>query len=102
MSLESLLLRRRVIWNVLPAAFVVGALWSSVVGENGILNRHQIKARLSATEAEVHRVESENESLRSQIVALKGNPTALRRVTATTLLRAEPGTTIYRLDPSGD
>ena len=101
MSLESVLIRR-LVWNVVPAAFVVGTLWTALAGEHGLLNRHQIKARLSATEAEVHRVEADNAALRAEIGALKSNAMALRRITANTLLRAEPGTTIYRLESSGD
>lgn len=98
MTFESVLIRR-LVWNVVPAALVVGALWASLAGEHGLLERHKLKARLAATQAEVVRVQQENTRLASEVRALRQDPVALRREAARTLLRAEAGATIYRFEP---
>jgi len=98
MSFESVLLRR-LVWNIVPAALVVGTLGASLAGENGLLSRHKLKARLAATEAQVVAVEVENADLRAEVRGLRGSPVALRRAAARTLLRAEPGSTLYRFEP---
>lgn len=100
MPLESVLIRR-LVWNLVPAALVVGTLGASLAGENGLLSRHKLKARLAATEAHAVAVEVENEDLRAEVRGLRDSPVALRRAAARTLLRAEPGSTIYRFE-SGD
>ncbi len=97
MSLESVLIRR-LIWNVVPAAMVVGALWAALAGEHGLLNRHKLKSRLAATEAAVEVQIAENERQEAKIVALREDPVALRREAARVLLQAEPGATLYRLE----
>jgi cell division protein FtsB len=89
-------LARRIIWNVLPTAIVVGALWMALAGKEGLLKRHAVKQRLIATEERVQQQQIENEILRARIRGLRQDPISLRRVAAERLLMAEAGSTIYR------
>lgn len=97
MNLESVL-ARRLAWNVVPAAIVVGALWASLAGEHGLLNRHKLKARLAGTQAEAAQVERDNARLRAEVYALKTDPLAVERAAAAVLLQAPEAATIYRLE----
>ena len=89
---------RRLIWNLIPASVLVGALWIALAGENGLLERSSLQQRLLATEARVSHVEDGNRELEAEIRALKTAPQVRRRVAAETLLRAEEGSTIYRFE----
>ena len=89
---------RRLIWNLVPASVVVGALWVALAGENGLLERSSVQQRLIATEARVAHMEDGNRELEANIRALKTAPQARRRAAAETLLRAEEGSTIYRFE----
>jgi cell division protein FtsB len=96
-ALNSALLRR-LIWNVLPAALVLGALYMTVAGEAGLLARHRLQQQVVVTELRVDRVQDENTLKRLRIDSLRGDPDALRREAAEQLLVAAPGSTVYRLD----
>ena len=89
---------RRLIWNLVPASVLVGALWIALAGENGLLERSTLQQRLIATEARVSHVEDGNRTLEADIRALKTAPQIRRRVAAESLLRAEEGSVIYRFD----
>jgi cell division protein FtsB len=87
---------RRLIWNVLPVVLVTGALWMALAGEDGLLRRHELKHQLAATKARTENVLLENQALRREIRALRSEQAAVQRASATTLLTAQPGSTIYR------
>ncbi len=89
---------RRIIWNVIPIALVVGALEMVLVGDDGLLERHHLKQRLYTTQTSVTQMEEVNVVLRSRIRALHSNPDAVRRVVGERLLSAPTGSTIYRFD----
>lgn len=102
MSTESPLVRR-LLWNLVPLAVVVGAVTTTLIGEEGLLNRHELKQRLYAMQARVEDVELENARLQAQVRALQDDPRAVRREAATQLLLAPEGSTIYRFEStSGD
>ena len=42
---------RRLVWNVLPGLMLLGAVKMTLLGDEGMLNRHQVKRRLYATQA---------------------------------------------------
>jgi cell division protein FtsB len=87
---------RRVVWNLIPVVLVLGALDIVLVGEDGLLVRHQLKKRLYTTEALVGEVKRDNAVLVAQVRSLRENPAAVKREAAKRLLAAEKGSTIYR------
>ena len=92
------ILARRLVWNVLPASLVVGAVYVTVVGKEGLLARHALKMRVSTTEQAVRELEVANAHKRLEIAALRRDPAALTRVAADELFLAPAGSTIYRFD----
>ncbi len=89
---------RRLLWNVLPAVMVVGAVWFALAGEEGLLRRHELKQRLMAIDTHRSQVESDNTALRRQIRGLRADVRAVEREAASQLLLARPGSTVYRFD----
>ncbi|MEC8423645.1 MAG: phage holin family protein [Myxococcota bacterium] len=89
-------LARRLIWNVLPAALVIGAVYVTVAGEAGLLARHTLKKRVQTTERAVSVLREQNAHKRARIAALKRDPRALQRAAAEELLAAPAGSTVYR------
>ncbi len=89
---------RRLVWNVLPVLMLLGAVKMTLLGDEGMLNRHQVKRRLHATQVKVKQVQAENEALRSRIRMLRQDPRFVKRAAAEKLLMAEKSSTIYRFD----
>ena len=87
---------QRLIWNVIPSALVVGAVWMAMAGEGGILRGSDLSSQLASTRARTTRIEQENEALRRQIRSLRSDPAVVQRASAAGLLTAQPGSTIYR------
>ena len=83
-------------WNVLPVSLVLGVVGVFLLGEDGLIDRSSVKQRLYATQAKVEQARNENEVLRSRIRMLRSDPRFVKRSAAQQLLRAEPGSTIYR------
>ncbi|MEL6348988.1 MAG: septum formation initiator family protein [Myxococcota bacterium] len=82
--------------NVLPLSVVIFAVGYTLIGEEGILNRHTLKQRLISTQDQVERLETRNDILRARIRAIREDPDAVRREAADRLLLAPSGSTIYR------
>lgn len=91
---------RRLLWNLLPLAVVVGAVATTLIGEEGLLNRHAVKQRLYGVEDQVSQLQADNARLRARVRALQRDPDVVRRAAAEQLLVAEPGSTIYRFESS--
>ena len=89
-------LTKRLIWNVLPAAAVVLAMYVVVAGKSGLLARYSLKERVRSTQQAVAAVKESNDHKRARIAALKRDPDALRRAAADELFVAPPGATVYR------
>lgn len=89
-------LGRRLLWSLVPATIVVGAVWGVVFGDDGLLERHALKQQLYRMQDRVAAIEAENEKLRDEIRKSRTDPVAVRRAAAEQLLAAEPGSTIYR------
>ena len=89
-------LLRRIVWNLIPVVLVLGALEIVLVGEDGLLARHQLKKRLYTTQAKMQQVKVENAALAARVRSLRENPAAVKREAAKRLLAAEAGSTIYR------
>ncbi len=87
---------RRLIWNVVPAIIVVGAVGMVLGGKEGLLKRHELKHQLVVMKGRTERLEMENDALRREIRALHSEPTVVQRAAAEALLNAAPGSTIYR------
>ena len=88
----------RLLYQVLPITAIITAVGYTLVGEEGLLNRHAIKLDLYATQAQFERVSSENEALRAQIDAIRQDPDAVRRTAAEHMLLAPAGSVIYRFE----
>lgn len=94
---------RRLLWNLVPVALVVGAVATTLIGEEGLLNRHAVKQRLYAMQDRVTALETQNARLRAEVRALHEDSLVVRRAAAEQLLVAAPGSTIYRFElPSAD
>lgn len=89
---------RRLLLNILPLFFVVGAISYTLMGEEGLLNRSALKQQLFATKDRVEVLQTDNDQLRSQIRSLREDPDAVKRLAAERLFLAEEGSTIYRFD----
>lgn len=92
-------LGRRLLWSLVPASVVIVAVWGTVFGEEGLLQRHTLKQRLFQAEDRLGVVQEENARLREQIGLMQREPMAVRRAAAEQLLAAEAGSTIYRFEP---
>ena len=88
----------RLLYSILPVTVIVAAIGYTLVGEEGLLNRHAIKQDLYATQSRVQRISVENEALRAQISAIREDPDAVRRAAAERMLLAPAGSVIYRFE----
>jgi cell division protein FtsB len=91
-------LMRRIVWNVIPVVLVVGALEMVLLGDDGLLERHNVKNRLYTTRAKADEIQVHNAVLRARIRQLQTDPVAVRRSAAERLLLAPTGSTIYRFE----
>jgi len=89
---------RRVVWNILPVSLVLGAVGMFFAGNDGFIERAQVKQHLYATQANVAAAQIENKALRSRIRLLRNDRRFVQRAAAEQLLMAEQGSTIYRFD----
>jgi cell division protein FtsB len=88
----------RLLYQVLPITLIVWAIGYTLVGEDGLLNRHAIKQDLYATQTRVERITLENKALQAKIDAIRQDPDAVRRAAADSMLLAPSGSVIYRFD----
>ena len=77
---------------------LLGVVKMTLLGDEGMLNRHQVKRRLYATQVKVEQVKAENAALKARIRLLRQDPRFVKRVAAERLLMAESGSTIYRFE----
>jgi cell division protein FtsB len=89
---------RRLVWNVVPVLMVLAAVQMALLGDDGLLKRHQVKQRLYSTQVHVDTVKVYNERLRARIRMLRTDPRYVKRAVAEKLLLAEAGSTIYRFE----
>lgn len=89
---------RRLLWNLVPLVAVVAAVSWTMLGKEGLLNRHAVKQQLLARQQQVERLEHENAALATQVRLLRQDRRAVQRAVAEELLLVEPGATIYRFE----
>lgn len=82
----------------MPVLMVMVAVQMALLGDDGLLKRHQVKQRLYSTQAQVDAVKLHNEKLRARIRMLRTEPAYVKRAVAEKLLLAESGSTIYRFE----
>jgi cell division protein FtsB len=97
-TLRQAALFRRLIWNVVPAAAVIGVVGLAILGDEGLLARHALKQRLALTEEHARELEQQNAMLRAQIERMRNDPLVVQRTVAETLYVAPAGATIYRFE----
>ena len=88
----------RLLYAILPLFLIVGAIGYTLVGEEGLLNRHAIKQELYATQAHIEHLSAENDVLQAQVDAIREDPDAVRRAAAERMLMAPQGSVIYRFE----
>ena len=89
----------RLLWTLLPACLVLGIIYLSVFGDNGLIRRHRLEVELARVERRLVNVETESALLRREVDQLQHDPVTLRRAVARDLLLVPPGSTVYRLQP---
>jgi len=89
---------RRLLWNLLPLVVVVVAVSSTMLGREGLLERHKVKQSLYALQDQVAHLDDDNARLAAQIRRLRQDPDAVKRAAAEQLLLVEPGATVYRFE----
>jgi cell division protein FtsB len=89
---------RRLVWNVLPVLGVIGFMQMALLGDDGLLKRHQVKQHLYSTQAKVGQVQKFNAKLAAQVRMLRTNPAFVERAAGERLLLAREGGTIYRFE----
>ena len=97
-TLRQAALFRRLVWNVVPAALIVGVVGLVVLGDEGLLARHALKQRLTLTRQHAETLERENAMLRAEIERMRKDPLVVRRTVAESLYLAPAGATIYRFE----
>jgi len=85
-----------VVFRIIPAgilaAFTAAAIW----GRDGLEARDQLRGRFDAAQAELARLDVENQRLLRELRVLDRSPEARERMVADELQLARPGTTIVR------
>ena len=85
-----------VLFRVVPAgilaAFTAAAIW----GGDGLEARDRLRVRVEVAQAELARLDVENQRMLRQIRVLKRSPEARERMVADELQLARPGTTVIR------
>ena len=95
-SSGTIMVARRLVWNVLPALMLLGAVKMAFLGDEGMFNRHQVKRRLHATKLKVEQARVDNAALSARIRLLRTDSRFVKRAAGAQLLMAEEGTTLYR------
>ena len=89
-------------WTVL-AALAVAAAWGYLffAAEGGWVDLQERGARLAELEAEVARLEAENDSIRQVLHRLENDPSYLEKIARERFGMARPGERLYRIRTPG-
>lgn len=88
----------RLLFVIIPAAFLVTTVWASIWGDEGVIARQQVARELNDSQMDLASLERENQRLLYDLRSLEQDPRALERAAAEELGWARPGATIYRFD----
>lgn len=89
---------QRVVLAVLPAALLGGIAASAVWGDNGLLERHRLRGELRDANAELARIERENDRLLRELTLGEQDEVVLERMVAEELGWGRDDATIYRFE----
>lgn len=89
---------QRVVFALVPAAVLFTVAASAVWGDNGLIARHQLKGELREANAELARVERENQRLLRDLTISDRDPVVLERMVADELGWGHEDATLYRFD----
>ena len=91
------------LWKLLAALVVAaGAGYLLYAAEGGWLDLQQRGVRLAELEAEVARLEAQNDSMRQVLHRLKNDPAYLEKLAREQFGMARPGERLYRIRSPGE
>jgi len=85
-----------VVFRILPASILVALTAAAIWGRDGLETRDLLRDRFDASQAELARLDRENQRLLRDLRVLDRSPEARERMVADELQLARPGTTIIR------
>ncbi|MEN0063554.1 MAG: septum formation initiator family protein [Myxococcota bacterium] len=85
-----------IVFRVLPAGVLVAFTLAVIWGRDGLEARDRLRDRVSTAQAELARLDVENQRLLRDLRVLDRSPEARERMVADELHLAQPGTTIIR------
>ncbi|MEO0605236.1 MAG: septum formation initiator family protein [Myxococcota bacterium] len=84
--------------RIAPASVLIAFTTAAIWGRDGLETRDQLRDRLHAAQAELARLDTENQRLLRRLRVLDRSPEARERLVADELHLARPGTTVIRFD----
>ncbi len=85
-------------FRVLPAGVLVVLTASAMWGRDGMEARDQLRDRVATAQAELARIDRDNQRLLRELRVLDRSPEARERMVADELQLARPGTLVIRFD----
>lgn len=85
-------------FQVVPAGILVALTVAVIWGRDGLESRDRLRARVAAAQAELARIDIENQRLLRDLRVLDRSPEARERMVADELRQARPGTVVFRFD----
>lgn len=89
---------QRIVLALLPALVLGGIAATAVWGENGLVARHKLRAEVRDANAELARVERENQKLLRELTNADSDPVLLERMVAEELGWGRADATLYRFE----
>lgn len=90
---------RRILFNIVPTVLVLGIMYLSVFGGQGLVRRHHMREELARVNRQLAATEESNAVLRRDIQRLQVDDQSRARAAAEELLLVPPGSTVYRFAP---
>lgn len=94
---------RRARWLKISIAVVLAGylLYSSILGEMGLVKYYRMKARYNDLVHEISRLKEENRRLSAEVLCLKSDPACIERLARDRLGLARKGEIVYYYDEAG-
>lgn len=86
------------VFRIVPAGILVALTAAVIWGRDGLEARDQLRDRVEAAQAELARLDVENQKLLRELRVLDRSPEARERMVADELGLARPGTLLIRFD----
>lgn len=96
--MKNFLSAKRLAFVLLPAALLVGLTASAIWGDNGLLARHVLQQRLESSQAELARLNRDNERLLLELNAMERDPVVVERMIADEIGWAPEGAVVVKFE----